>query len=175
MALVVNSSKKDYENPETGPQPAVCTHVVDLGIQTGTYGDKHKLAIVWELGQKMKDGRPFLVNKQYGVSMGKKSTLRKDLGSWRGKHYSDEEVAAGVDVEKLVGVQATLYLVENASGDSIYINVDSIAKAAPGQNIQPTGNPPPQWLLDKAKAGQAKLSSTGGGFGAAVDDQELPF
>ena len=56
-------------------------------------------------------GKPFGMVKVYTNSLAKNSHLRKDLESWRGKPFSEAEVEAGFDVEKLLGIDCQLNVI----------------------------------------------------------------
>ena len=49
------------------------------------------------------DGKPFLISRRYSLSLHEKSSLRRDLESWRGRAFTQEELR-GFDLEVLIGV-----------------------------------------------------------------------
>ena len=55
----------------------------------------------------MEDGRPFAVSKTYTASLFEAAALRKDLESWRGKSFTEEELG-GFDISKLLGCTARI-------------------------------------------------------------------
>jgi hypothetical protein len=55
----------------------------------------------------MDDGRPFGAWKTYTASLFEAAALRKDLESWRGKSFTEEELA-GFDISKLIGCTAKI-------------------------------------------------------------------
>jgi len=147
------------EKTPTGLQQAVCTRVFDLGLQGGgKFGPKYQVMVFWELAAKMTEGdyagQPFVVNKRYSLSLGsldgtKPSNLRKDLESWRSKAYTEEELKAGVDLEKVLpGRNCQLNIVENARGYAEVANVLPPAAGAP--KIKPVL--PPDWMPNFVKA-----------------------
>jgi len=93
-----NSGGADFEQPNPGNYPAVCVQVIDLGMQERKWQDVKSMSrqcrISWELpGQLMKDGNtPFMVSKFYTVSTNKKSNMRPDFESWRGKAFTEDEI-----------------------------------------------------------------------------------
>jgi hypothetical protein len=110
MPLIASaSSGADFAPAPSGLQSAVCSAVFDMGEEWSEMYKKlnQKVCIFWELAEKMSDGRPYMLSKQYTVSLGDKANLRRDLESWRGKPFTTDELA-GFDLEKLVGVNATL-------------------------------------------------------------------
>jgi hypothetical protein len=105
MAFIIKDTGTDFEPAPEGLQHCVCVDVADLGMKDTQWGAKHKLRLVWELDQKMKDGRPYIVSAQFTVSLHPKSGLRKTLESWRGKKFTEQELA-GFDLENLLGANA---------------------------------------------------------------------
>jgi hypothetical protein len=57
MSIIVKDNGKDFERLEPGLHHAVCSHVVDLGLQDTPFGPKQKIAICFETEEKMQDGR----------------------------------------------------------------------------------------------------------------------
>lgn len=153
MAVIVKDNGKDFERIEPGLHQAVCSHVIDLGLQDTKYGPKRKIALCFELADLMQDGRPFMQSKIYGASLNEKANLRHDLESWRGKKFAEEEVG-GFDVEVLIGVNCMLNIVEETKGDKTYTNISAVIKCPTGtQKIAPVNQPAPEWLCKKAEDG----------------------
>jgi hypothetical protein len=129
----------------TGLMPALCVDIVDLGIletpfldeRTGQKQKKHQIQVVWQLHEEdedgntilRNDGKPFTMAKFYTLSLNEKANLRKDLDSWRGVPFTDEELEEGFDVERLLGVSCKLNLVayKNAKGED-RVKVSAVAK-----------------------------------------------
>jgi hypothetical protein len=112
MAIIVKDNGGSYEQPEAGMHPAVCAKVFDLGDQLGFQGRvQHQIVILWELAERQTKGdftgKRFKVTKKYTASLNEKANLRKDLDSWRGRPFTDEE-AQGFDMEKLLNVNCLL-------------------------------------------------------------------
>jgi hypothetical protein len=137
MALIASGSKS-YTPPPEGMWHAVCVDVVDLGMVNGQWGEKHKCRIVWELNQKMSDGRPFTAQKQYTISLHEKASLYKDLKAWRGKPFTTEELE-GFDVEKVIGAPCQLVITHEEKDGMVYGNITAIIKADPKNKLQPVG------------------------------------
>lgn len=111
-----------------GVHNAVCVDVVDLGMVEGAFGTKHKLKLVWEIEEKMDSGKPFIVGKRYTVSLHEKSTLRKDLKSWRGRDFTAEELKE-FDLESVIGAPCQLVVVHSETEGTTYANVSNVLKA----------------------------------------------
>jgi len=114
-----------------------CYSLIDLGTQlsTGQYGEKlqHKLRIGFELFGEDEDGRPLTVeidgrevpltiSKSYTMSLHEKSSLRRDLASWRGRDFSEDE-ARGFDISKLVGAYAMVNVTTSETNGKTYSNI----------------------------------------------------
>lgn len=118
MAIIVNGRAGDFL--ESGSYNAVCSHVIDLGIQKKTFRKKNgeseesevrEILFIFELdktyehnGEKKRN----VVSKRYTASVSKKSNLYRDLQSWLNNSITDEMIEKGIDLEKLVG--RTCYL-----------------------------------------------------------------
>lgn len=130
--------KGNFESTPPGSHLARCYRIVDLGTQKSEYMGQvkylHKIMLGWEIfGDKddgtpllMRDGRPFAIFKNYTMSWSDKATLRKDLQSWRGKPFSQEEMRR-FDLKTILGVHCMLNVIERQGADGkTYVNVDSI-------------------------------------------------
>jgi hypothetical protein len=142
--------KRNYEPVNSGNHVGRCVQMIELGsvnFQTPE-GPKllHKVRITWELPLETKvfkeenGEQPFVLSKEYTLSMHEKSNLRKDLEAWRGKKYSEEESKA-VDITKLVGVPCMLNVVHEEKKGNVYANIASITPLPKGMVCPPQVNP----------------------------------
>lgn len=105
MSLTLKQGDNDFEKLEKGIYHATCFRMVDLGTQDNTYkGETNKklqVRLDFEITEAldpdtnqvlMADGRPFGVGKEYTASLFESANLRKDLESWRGKSFTQEEL-----------------------------------------------------------------------------------
>ncbi len=125
---------------------AVCYGIWDLGTQFSERYSKtiHKVVIVWEIpgirGDFERDGKmvnlPRAISKRYTISLHKKSDLRKDLESWRGRKFTEEELK-GFDLKKLLGVPCQIQVLHNKVDDKVYANIAAITKAPQGTKLTP--------------------------------------
>ena len=124
MALTISENQGSFEELSEGKHNAVCYRIIDIGTHmelkfgsTTEYEKKHTVIFFWEtLDEKMEDGRPFGVNKWYKLSLHEKSTLYRDLDTWKGGITNEE--LAGLDLTKLLGVNCVLNIVHNDKGRS---------------------------------------------------------
>ena len=107
-----------------------CFRIVDLGTTDQEYqGQKSKktrVQITFEVSEAldpaenktlMDDGRPFAVSKTYTASLFEMAALRKDLQSWRGKSFTEEELK-GFDITNLLGCTARIEVGHTAQTDT---------------------------------------------------------
>jgi hypothetical protein len=83
------------------------------------------------------------VSKTYTLSMHEKSTLRKDLESWRGRGFTEAE-AAKFDITKLLGVPCILSVIHKpgvTDPSKSYVVVSNISKLMKGQECPDPVNP----------------------------------
>jgi hypothetical protein len=138
--IAANSGGGDFKRVPVGVYIGRCYSLIDLGTQKteGQYGVKfqHKIRISWELFGEDEQGNPLTINvdgvempmtisKSYTVSLHEKAGLRKDLASWRGKDFTEEE-AAGFDVSRLIGAYCMLNITSSESNGKTYSNISSI-------------------------------------------------
>ena len=114
MAIIIKEKKNDFERVEPGCYRAVCCDVVDIGVQKTNFGDKEMIRIHWLLDEKMTTGKyaekPFGAVRRYSKTLSKNSKLREHLKSWRGRDFTDEELA-GFDIENIIGKCCQLNIV----------------------------------------------------------------
>lgn len=133
MSLTVKASNNgEFEMTPEGSYIGRCIKVIDLGTQTinGQRGPKQtkKVLITWELLDdevRMRDGQPFAVSQNYTASLYEAAQLRKDLESWRGKKFTDEELE-GFDLTNVLGTYCLLQVIHSKDGQ--YANVQTIMK-----------------------------------------------
>src|SRR6185312_17440172 len=92
------------------------------------------IRVVWQVAENREDGKPFHVSKRYTLSLHEKSSLRKDLESWRGRPFTDGELE-GWDVEGVLGAAAMLSVVQTAQQGNVYANVSAIMRPPKGMPV----------------------------------------
>jgi hypothetical protein len=144
----------DFPKAPEGTHLARCCKVIDLGTQYSKKWDNHnhKIMLVWELPTELIPegelaGEPFGVAQVYTLSLGEKANLRKDLEAWRGKAFSEEELA-GFNIDKLLGQACYLGVTHNKTPDKVYVNVSSIMKLPKGVECPQAINEPISFDLD---------------------------
>jgi hypothetical protein len=139
MAFVAKDSGGggDFKRVPPGAYIGRCYSLIDLGTQTsnweGEEKSQHKIKIGWELFGEDEDGNaltmlidgkdmPMTISKNYTLSLHEKAGLRKDLASWRGKDFSEEEAKA-FDVAKLLGAFCMVNVTTSEKAGKTYTNV----------------------------------------------------
>lgn len=121
MAIIAeNSGNVQRELIPAGNYVARCYRMIQIGtIETEYLGEKkmlHKVRVGFELPLELKvykeenGEQPLVIDKEYTLSMGEKANLRKDLQSWRGKAFTDQE-ASKFDITKLIGAPCMLNII----------------------------------------------------------------
>lgn len=198
MSLTVKETGGGGSAPiEAGSYPARCVGVVDLGIQHNDFNNKNqeKVRLIFELPTERVqiDGedKPRWLSKPYTASLHEKATLRKDLDAWRGKPFTQEELA-GFDLKNVINAPCLLTVVHKESKNGgTYANIGGISKLMKGMEVPPLENEPvvfdmeaddaeetlkklPDWMQDEVKKSitwEAKNTEL-------LDDEgdwELPF
>lgn len=126
----------DFEQPPIGTHVARCVKLIDIGTQQGEYQGKatfrRQVIIGWELpSELMSDGdsagKPFVVSKFYTASLGDKANLRADLKNWRGRDFTDEELA-GFEAQNILGKPCMLSITLNDKGKARVTGVMALPK-----------------------------------------------
>lgn len=131
MAIIAKKpeGEETFEPIPEGVHLAVCYGIVDLGTHYSEKYDKkyRKIRIFWEIPEETfeKDGKeiPRFISKEYTNSLGDKSNLTKDLQAWRGKKFTEEELA-GFDLENIINKGCQLQVIH--SDDKKHANIAAI-------------------------------------------------
>lgn len=136
IARASSGSGESFVPAPMGVHRAICCDVVDMGMVPGKFGEKHLVRVIWQTEALMPDGKPFLIDRRYTLSLDERSNLRRDLEAWRGKPFTLAE-AAGFDLERLIGVMCTLLVVHKPGkdGDRVFANVQAVLPKQPGVSL----------------------------------------
>jgi hypothetical protein len=162
----------------SGSHLAVCIDVVDLGLIATNFGGKtktqHKVKIVWQVDEKREDGTPFHASKRYTLSLHEKASLRKDLESWRGRQFTEDELD-GWDVENVLRAPAMISVVHEAKNGTVYGNVSAVMRPPKGVAV-PAADPKYIRVKDrKDEAPGTASGSDGPDFDGQYSDEDIPF
>lgn len=149
--IASNNGSGNYEPCPSGNFVARCISMVHIGtIEDEFQGEKkllNKVRITWELPTETKvfkeenGEQPFVLSKEFTLSMNEKATLRKWLESWRGKIFTQEE-SEKFDVAVLVGKPCMLNVIHKAktNGD-IRADIAAVSTMPKGLECPPQINP----------------------------------
>lgn len=146
MSMMVRSEgNSEIKQLEPGVYTGIATAIIDLGIQENTmYGKQQRKAIiVWNIvGETIKvndEELPRVISKEYTMSLGEKSTLRKDLEAWRGRPFTTEELQ-GFDLKNILNVPCQLQINQQERNGKTYVNIAAIMAIPKGMSVAPVDN-----------------------------------
>lgn len=161
MPIIVKDADwgDEYQVCPDGIMQAVCYAVVDIGYQNNPFkpdSPMPKCVVLFETEHQMTDGRRFVLSNIYTQSLHEKSNLRKDLKTWRGKDFSDEELK-GFDIEGLVGKNCTLNVMHEDKNGKIFAKITAIMPVQKNaEAMQPENTDIPAWV-EKMKGQAVKV------------------
>lgn len=145
MALTIQASTETFELPPAGATAARCCAVIDLGTQESTYqGEvKHspKVLLTFELAETRSDGTAHRVSRRMTTSLHPKAQLRAFLEQWRGRAFTEDELAA-FNVAKLAGAPCLLNLAHVERNGKQYANILSVSPVPKGMTAPGLQNAP---------------------------------
>jgi hypothetical protein len=109
---------------------------------------------------RMADDRPFSASKKYTASLNENASLFKDLKSWRGRPFSDADLA-GFELPKVLGVTAELEMIPQTV-DNNKVRVEGVYKPEGGMKKTDTINEIQSFDIDvyvKEFAGESSAES----------------
>jgi len=134
-----------------GMHLARCYRVIDLGSQKSEWKGQikvlPKVMLQWEVHSEDDEGKPLVtdkgepmsISKNYTVSLGENARLRVDLKSWRGRDFTQEELA-GFHLRNVLGTWCMLTVTRTPGNDGQeYSNVTAVSPVP--ANIKRLGLP----------------------------------
>lgn len=155
-----DSGGGNFEQAPVGTHVARCIGLIDIGTQHGEYQGaptvRRQCIVKWELpNEKMETGeyagQPFTVSKFYTQSLSEKANLRKDLVNWRGRDFTDDELA-GFDAKNIIGKPCMVSITTNAKGRASVSGVMALPK---GTSVPDQINPSLYFSLEDGEFDQA--------------------
>jgi hypothetical protein len=204
MGLTVKKSGSFLDPVPEGLYQAVCYGLYDLGTQFQERFGKSvpKVLIAWELPSErilveqdgVKKDLPRAISKQYTKSLHEKANLRKDLESWRGKAFTEDELE-GFDMKKLLGANCMIQVIHKTKEGKTFANVANIVSLPKTMDKSGCENPfryfsfedgdilpdnTPSWISDLIKASEEWATLQGDGMlrsdePTPIDEGEPPF
>lgn len=154
MGLTAKSTGggKDFPILAAGSYAARCYSMVEIGQTTeefkGETKTQQKVFISWEFPTELaifdeeKGEQPYVLSKEFTLSLADKSNLKKFLESWRGQNFTKEELA-GFDISKLLGAKCLMSVKHkepNAEG-KVWPEISGVALLPKGMECPELINP----------------------------------
>lgn len=145
MSMIVkNEGGSSIPLLEEGVYTAVCTGLIDLGFQKSTLFNKNsrKVQVMWTIPSEKikytdKEGNEKegmrQMSKEYTACITEKSNLNKDLTSWRGKAFTEEEMK-GFDLKKLLLVPCQIQIIHQGK-ENKYASIAGIMSLPKGIKV----------------------------------------
>jgi len=142
MSLIAKQdSNSNFPPVDAGNFQAICYLVVDLGTHYNTNFDKwsHQVLLTWEIPalrievekENEKVDLPRVISNTYTLSLHEKANLYQHLVSWRGRAFTDEELA-GFNLCNVAGKNCILNIVHKTNGKKTYANVAAVTPLLAG-------------------------------------------
>lgn len=142
----------ERELPPEGNHLGTCIALIDLGTQDSSYLGKvkhqRKVYIEWVLPNEVdSEGRQHTVGKRYTLSSDERANLRKDLESWRGRRFCDDDFHGerAFDLSSILGANCLVSVVHHEREGKVYANVMGISSLPKGTPV-PTADHPATYL-----------------------------
>jgi len=146
-----NEGGGNFQPLEAGTYPARCISMIHIGtVNENIMGKEktlNKVWISWEIPTELKEfkqgegEKPYVINKEFTLSMHEKATLRKFLESWRGKQFTDDE-AKSFDVTKLLGVACMASIIHKTSAaGKVFAEISNVSPVMKGFTVPNQINP----------------------------------
>lgn len=199
MALTIpKTSSAEFELVPEGNHVAVCVQIIDLGSHMESFDKKpeklvRKIRIGWEIAEEVRnDGKPHIISKTYNYSGNEKSTFRKDLESWRGAKFTEEEIG-NFRISNLLNKGCMLNVVHKENNERTYSNILSIARMPKGMQSPESHSEPvffslepdefsrdvyealPEYLQEKITASPEWTNIAMSGNAPAAGEEDVPF
>lgn len=209
MAIIASASSNRVPAP-SGSHMARCYSVIDLGThdnpQFGTTA--RKVLLMFELPTELHTWKeevgpePFAVSREFTLSLGKKSNLRPFLEGWRGRPFTDEELAK-FDISVLAGQPCLMNIIHEVKEGKTYANIQSVMKLPKAMGDCPPAHNKvialsldsdfnkqdydrlPEWIRKKIEVTREYRSLTsdapegqsasGGTYHTGLEEDDLPF
>ena len=207
MAITISAKSTQKEIVPSGTHVAICYRMIHIGTQEFEWGGEtkkvDKVRLSFELPHELRtygdNELPMAISKEYTLSLHEKANLRKDLESWRGKTFTEDELKS-FDLTNLLGVACNLSIVHDTTkSGATYPKITNISALSKGMekpvqinesfefnydsefNTDWLDNECPDWLRETIKATpeyQERIAQLEGAELDKVLDQktdDLPF
>jgi hypothetical protein len=165
--IIVKQNKSDFKPAPEGLHQAACVDVVDLGLKDTPWGQKPKIRLWWQIEARDEDGKRFAVAKDYTASLSTKANLTRDLESWRGRPFTEQELE-GFDVESCLGANCQVQVAHNlGKNGTVWANVMAVVPIGKGMTKMRAE--------DFTRVKDRDTAGNGQGEAFEAEDSDVPF
>lgn len=153
MSLIAKSTGERIPVMEEGTYQAICTGIIDIGLQRSERFDKtsSKIIIMWSFPtEKITVGgeeKVRVISKEYTNNLGEKSNLTKDLQAWRGKNFTEDELK-GFNLLNVLSASCLMQMIHKEKNGNKYAEIASIMALPKGIEKVGVGNIEQQIVFD---------------------------
>lgn len=131
---------------EEGLYDAICTGVIDLGVQVNEVFQKttpvvrllfELVGVTYEMNEQERTRQ---VAREFTLSLGEKAHLRKFLESWRGTGFTSEQLN-GFDMREVLGKVGQLQIIHKESEKGSYAVVNTMLPLSKSAKVPEADNP----------------------------------
>ena len=120
--LIKSKNENKREIVPSGTHIAICYSMIHIGtVEWEWQGEtkySNKIRVTFELPNEMRDfsgeQKPMVISKEYTLSLHEKSNLRRDLEGWRGKSFTNKELAH-FDITNLISKECNISIIHKTS------------------------------------------------------------
>ena len=120
--LATGNTETKREIVPSGTHIARCYSMIHIGtVEWEWQGEtkySNKIRVTFELPHEMRDfsgeQKPMVISKEYTLSLHEKSNLRRDLEGWRGKSFTNKELAH-FDTTNLISKECNISIIHKTS------------------------------------------------------------
>ena len=120
--LATGNTETKREIVPSGTHIARCYSMIHIGtVEWEWQGEtkySNKIRVTFELPHEMRDfsgeQKPMVISKEYTLSLHEKSNLRRDLEVWRGKSFTNKELAH-FDTTNLISKECNISIIHKTS------------------------------------------------------------
>lgn len=180
-SFVQSMGESDFTPIPAGTYVGRCYQVVNIGLQaSGPWApkNKHYIAfevpserITWKDKEQVEHEGPAIIGSRYTSSLSPKAILRQHLESWRGRRFTDDELA-NFDLFNLIGAPALISVVHSEDGK--YANITALMRLPQGMVCPDAELPTIAYDPADPSAGQAFEALTKRMQDTVMKGQEVP-
>jgi hypothetical protein len=151
MPIIAENKGGSYTPMPSGNYVARCYSMIQIGTIEEEYeGEKKmvskvRLTFEFPTEQKVfneeKGEQPFVLSKDFTLSMHEKSSLRKFLESWRGKSFQENE-AKSFDISVLINKTCMINVIHKETKNGVRASISAVSAMPKGlqcpEQINPT-------------------------------------